>query len=232
MFWIESIRNLLALPGCTNPGVRLLVFMLILHLGHPNPSSAHEVDRLIASVNGVAITNGDLNLARSLNAIIFVGKTAEADSRDQEIERQINQELMRQELKNFSLPDEADKVEARMQSLRNAYALKGGLPALLLRIGMQESELISYIQLELEIMRFVDFRFRPFITVSTEEVQAYYRDKLMAQLQKSGIELPPLIHVSNKIETILREEKINDALDQWIKEVRRNSRIEFFDETD
>jgi hypothetical protein len=54
----------------------------------------------------------------------------------------------------------------------------------------------------------------------------------MAQLQKSGIELPPLIHVSNKIETILREEKINDALDQWIKEVRRNSRIEFFDETD
>jgi hypothetical protein len=167
-----------------------------------------------------------------LNAIIFVGKTAEADSRDQEIERQINQELMRQELKNFSLPDEADKVEARMQSLRNAYALKGGLPALLLRIGMQESELISYIQLELEIMRFVDFRFRPFITVSTEEVQAYYRDKLMAQLQKSGIELPPLIHVSNKIETILREEKINDALDQWIKEVRRNSRIEFFDETD
>jgi hypothetical protein len=118
-----------------------------------------------------------------------------------------------------------------MQSLRNAYAAKGGLAALLQRLGLQELELVSYMRLESAILRFVDFRFRPFISVSAEELQVYYKDRLTLQLQKSGIELPPLIQVSDKIDTILREEKINDVLDQWIKEIRRNSRIEYFDET-
>jgi hypothetical protein len=204
---------------------------LAVLLRHPSPASAGEVDRLVAAVNGVAITNGDLDLARSLNAIIFFGKTAEVTSRREELERQINQELMRQELKNFSMADEEGKIEGRMQSLRNAYAAKGGLAALLQRLGLQESELISYMRLESAILRFVDFRFRPFISVSAEEVQAYYKNRLTSQLQKSGIEIPPLLQVSDKIETILREEKISDVLDQWIKEIRRNSRIEYFDET-
>ena len=106
----------------------------------------------------------------------------------------------------------------------------GGLAALLRPIGMQESELISYIRLESSIMRFVDFRFRPFISVSAEEIQAYYKDRLTHQLQKTGIELPRLGQISDKIATILREEKTNDVLDQWIKEIRRNSRIEYFNE--
>jgi hypothetical protein len=129
------------------------------------------------------------------------------------------------------MADEEGKIEGRMQSLRNAYAAKGGLAALLQRLGLQESELISYMRLESAILRFVDFRFRPFISVLAEEVQAYYKNRLTSQLQKSGIEIPPLLQVSDKIETILREEKISDVLDQWIKEIRRNSRIEYFDET-
>jgi len=115
-----------------------------------------------------------------------------------------------------------------MQSLREAYASKGGLSELLQRIGMQESELLSYIRLETSILRFVDFRFRPFIRISPEEIEAYYNERLTPQLQGAGVALPPLEQVSEKIRSILREEKINDVLDQWIKEIRRNSRIEYF----
>jgi hypothetical protein len=68
--------------------------------------------------------------------------------------------------------------------------------------------------------------------VPAEEVQVYYINTLTPQLRKSGIERPPLLQVSDKIEAILREERINDVLDQWIKEIRRNSRIEYFDETE
>jgi hypothetical protein len=50
-------------------------------------------------------------------------------------------------------------------------------------------------------------------------------------LREAGVALPPLEQVSEKIRSILREEKINDVLDQWIKEIRRNSRIEYFYET-
>jgi hypothetical protein len=188
-----------------------------------------EIDRLIAAVNGVVITEGDLDLARDLNAIIFYGQTAALRSRSEDIERFIDQELMRQELKNFSVANDVQGgVDARMQSLREAYAAKGGLPVLLKRIGLQESELISYIRLESSIAKFVDFRFRPFISVSAEEIRSYYENRLTPQLQKSKTELPDLEQVSDKIETILKEEKINAVLDQWIKEVRRSARIEYF----
>ncbi len=214
-----------------NEAIRGALFCLLFLVSFSLPAAAEEIDRLVVAVNGVAITEGDLDLARNLNAIIFYGKAAEAASRHEEIERQIDQELMRQELKNFAISDETNKVDARMQSLREAYAPEGGLGELLRRTGMQESELISYIRLETSIMRFMDFRFRPFISVSPEEIQAYYKNRLMPQLQKAGIGLPALEQISGRIDSILREEKINEVLDQWIKEIRRNSRIEYFNET-
>jgi hypothetical protein len=190
-----------------------------------------EIDRLIVAVNGVAITEGDLKIARSLNAIIFYGKNTGVASRKEEIERLIDQELMRQELKNFSLSGEEEiDVEARMQSIRDAYASIGGPSALLKRIGLQESELISYVRLESAIMRFVDFRFRPFVAVSAGEIQDYYEKRLTPQLRESKISVPPLEQVLAKIESILKEEKINAVLDQWVKDIRRNSRIEYFDD--
>ncbi len=191
---------------------------------------AEEIDRLIVTVNGRVITEGDLDLARSLNVLISDGKKPSPDSRADEIARLIDLELMRQELKNFTLTHEDEgKIEARVQSLRDRYASKGGLSALLQQLGLQESELISYLQLEFSILKFVDFRFRPFINVSGEEIKAYYNERLTPQLRKSQLELPALAQVSARIEEILKEEKINAALEQWISEIRRNSRIEYFD---
>jgi len=195
-------------------------------LGH-----GQEIDHLIAAVNGKVVTEGDLDLARSLNALVFYGKESQPGSQEEEIGRLIDLELMRQELKNFSLtqPDE-DQIQARVQSLRAAYAEKGGLPALLQKIGLEESELVSYIRFEFSILKFVDFRFRPFVSVSEEEIKTYYEKRLAPQLAKSKLELPALERVSAKIEAILAEEKINADVEQWMSEIRRNSRVEFFDQ--
>jgi len=207
----------------------MMYFFLLLSFFMSGYTHAEEVDRLIAAVNGKAITEGDLDLARSLNALMFYGKTS--GSRDDELNRLIDLELMRQELKNFSLTQEDEgRVQARMQSLRDSYAETGGLPALLRQLGLQESELISYVRLEFSILKFVDFRFKPFVNVSEEEIKNYYEGRLSLQLRKSSLTLPALAEVSAKIEEILKEEKTNTVLEQWIGEIRRNSHIEYFDE--
>lgn len=228
MHRIRNTRSGLDRYGRTVSAIGGALFCLAALFTFSPSASAEEIDRLVAAVNGVVITEGDLDMARRLNAILFPGSTAAPASRDEEIERQIDQELMRQELKNFDIAEEESRIKSRMQSLREAYASKGGLSELLQRIGMQESELLSYIRLETSISRFVDFRFRPFIRISPEEIEAYYNERLTPQLQGAGVALPPLEQVSEKIRSILREEKINDVLDQWIKEIRRNSRIEYF----
>jgi parvulin-like peptidyl-prolyl isomerase len=197
------------------------------------PIWGEEIDRLIVSVNGTVITEGDLDLAAKLNELILYGKSAAPRSRTEEINRLIDLELLRQELTNFSLTQEDEsKVEERMQSLRDIHADQGGLSALLARLGLQESELRSYLRLESFILKFVDFRFRPFSVVSVEEIKAYYEGKLAAQLKKAQVALPSLPQVSARIEEILKEDKMNASLDQWIGDIRRHSRIEYFQESE
>jgi hypothetical protein len=191
--------------------------------------SGEDIDRLIAAVNRKVITEGDLDLARKLNVVVFQDKNTKPRSRKEEIDRLIELELMRQELKNFSLTQEDEnKIAARMQLLRAEHAEKGGLPVLLRNLNLQETELLSYLRLESSILKFVDFRFRPFINITEVEIKDYYETRFIPQLRESKLAVPELAQVLAKIEEILKEEKINAALEQWIHTVRNNSRIEYF----
>jgi len=187
-----------------------------------------EIDRLLVAVNGRVVTEGDLRLAHNLNALLAPGGNGAERSREDELSRLIDLELMRQELTNFAaIKADESEIESRMQDLRNKYAEIGGLPALLRDLGLQESELRSYIGLQISTEKFIQFRFRPFVTVSPEEILAYYRQKLVPRLEKSS-RVPDLEEVTAQIEEILAQEKVNTAVDNWLKDIRRHSRIESF----
>ena len=219
-----AIRNL-ALRALINGGLLLVVFAAFAQA-----RGAEEIDRLLLAVNGKVITEGDLFLARNLNAILSLGQTSPLPSRQREIDRLVDLELMRQELSNFPMaPEDQSKIQTRMQEIKNACAGIGGLPDLLSRLGLQETELLDYVRLQDSILRFVDFRFRPFAGVSDQEIQDYYNEKLVPPLRKAGAPVPPLTEVSGKIEEILKEEKVNALMSQWIRDVRSHSRIEYFD---
>jgi hypothetical protein len=191
---------------------------------------AEEIDRVLAAANGKVITESDLRIARNLNALLLFGKKDQGGevSRQKQISRLIDLELIRQELTSFPLdPGEQSGIEARVEELKEGYAEIGGLAPLLRRLGLQAEELQDYLRLQASILRFVNLRFRPFASVSPDEVRAYYRDKLAPKLQSAGAPVPPVEEVSAKIEDVLKEEKVNAALDDWIKELRSHSRIEF-----
>lgn len=208
--------------------VRAIVLAIFL-AAFTQALEAEEIDRLIAAVNGKVITDGDLLLARNLNAILSLGQSYVLPSRAEEVDRLIDLELMRQELESFPMgPEDQGKIQARMQELKNAYAEIGGLSGLLRSLGLQESELLDYLRLQDSILRFIDFRFRPFASVSEQEVQQYYKEKLVASVQQAGAPVAPLAEVTGKIEEILREEKVNASMNRWIQDVRRHSRIDYF----
>jgi len=202
---------------------------------------AQEVDRLLAAVNGRVLTEWDLTMARSLNAVLVTagagGKVPAKPSREEEMNRLIDRELFRQELENFPVePGEPGRAQASLQTaiqailedLKQAYAEIGGLSALISQLGLQEAELESYIRLQILIVRFTSVRFDPFVSVADEEVDTYYRMKLVPELQRVGAAVPPLPEVADRIKQLLREEKKNTALDEWITNIRSHSRIEFY----
>jgi hypothetical protein len=120
-------------------------------------------------------------------------------------------------------------VSAAMKGLRDHYGGEEGLAQELEEIGIQESELLSILRLEFSILKFENFRFRPFAPrASIKDIENYYNERYVPQLQNLGLEIPPLETVSSEIEDNLIEEQINADFDQWIQDTRRNARIEYF----
>ncbi|HYK90986.1 MAG TPA: hypothetical protein VE398_19595 [Acidobacteriota bacterium] len=205
------------------------VVLVIVLVFSGSPLRAQEIDRLLAAVNGKVVTEGDLVLARNLNAILSLGKNDEPPPRKVEIERLVDLELMRQELASFpTTSGDQGSAQKRIEELRSAYAEIGGLPGILHRLGLQESELLDYVRLQDSILRFVDFRFRAFASASEQEIQQYYNEKLVPSLRQANTPVPPLAEISGKIAEILKEEKVNVLMNQWIQEIRRHSHIEYF----
>jgi hypothetical protein len=199
----------------------------------PVPAHTQEIDRLLAAVNGKIVTELDLGIARTLDAVLQFGKNAALQSRQKELDRLINQELIRQEMENYPIPesDRAEverEVQAQLENLRDAYAEIGGLPALLRQLGLQQDELVAKVRTLVLSEKFISLRFGPFITVTDAEVEAYYSGRLLPQLRERGIDIPPPAAVAAQISALLREEKKNQAWLQWIDNIKIHSRIEFF----
>lgn len=213
-------------PAAWSAGLAPIVLAALLAPAASVP--AEEIDRLLVAVNGAVVTEGDLHVARSLNALVSPGGAAA--SREQEISRMIDLELIRQELENLRIePEVAPEIQARIRELGDRYAGDGGLAARLARLGITEAELDAFLRTEVLILRFLEFRFRPFVRVQAGEIEAYYRGRLAPQLEGAAVPVPPLEEVSAPIEAVLVEEKINAELERWIADARRNGRIDYFD---
>jgi hypothetical protein len=78
------------------------LFFALCVMGTPSILGA-EIDRLLVTVNGKVITEGDLSLARGLNEVLSYGQDTKLNSKDSELDRLVNLELMRQELTSFSM---------------------------------------------------------------------------------------------------------------------------------
>jgi predicted component of type VI protein secretion system len=209
--------------------VCLAVALLAGCLG-PRASSAQEVDRLLAAVNGKVITELDLRMTRWLNAVLDLGQSRQVQSRQEELEQLMEMEIVRQEMENYPIPQaQIDAaVASKVEYLRNTYAEIGGLPALLGQLNLEMDELIQKIRIVVKTERFIATRFAPFVNVSPEEAENYYRLRLLPNLKEKGFAAPPLAEVSAKIEALLIEEKKSAAWSQWFENLKKNSRMERF----
>jgi hypothetical protein len=193
------------------------------------PARADEVDRLLAAVNGRVITRRDLTLAANLNALMVFGRSEQSPNQEGELDRLIDLEILSQELRNSAgIRVEPSRVEGAIRDLENAYTEIGGLTGLLARLGLERGELVEYVTLQASVAAFIDSRFRPFVSVTAEEQEAFYRGQLMPELQRAGAKVPPLAEVAQEVTRVLTEEKVTAALVSWLKDVRRHSRIELF----
>lgn len=151
------------------------------------------------------------------------------------ISRTLIQQQIREEDATAALPTE-DEVRARVNAVRKELpacermncASDSGWQAFLHKNGLTAAQVEGYLKLRLEILRFIEIRFRQGIRISREETEAYYRDKLVPQYPQ-GSNVPPLNSVASRIQEILLEDQVNVMFGNWLDNLRKQGDVEVLD---
>jgi peptidyl-prolyl cis-trans isomerase SurA len=217
-----------------------IVFTLLAEFAHAQAQSAEPavLDRVVAVVNNQPILWSDI--ASEIRFAVLdpdeVNGTLTPQRALQElISRALIQQQIGQEDATAAQPS-LDEVQARMAELRKELpgcvrvncATEAGWQQFQKTSGLTAEQIENYLRLRLEILRFIEMRFRQGIRISPEETEAYYRDKLLPQYAQ-GAQAPPLSAVSSRIEEILLEQKVNVMFDNWLDNLRKQGNVEVLD---
>jgi len=195
---------------------------------------AEIIDRIAVTVDKIVITESDLikhiRVAAFLdNEPVDLGVAARRAAARQMVE----QVLVRREMKISRYPAPApDAVEPVLADLlRKRSWDRQKLAELLAKYGISEQDLRASLLMQLTVLRFVEYRFRPGVALNHEEVGAYYKNEFLHRRRggNSG-DAPPLDDVRDGIEKILIERHVDEALDAWLKQAAGRARIRYHQE--
>ena len=197
------------------------------------------LDHVVAVVNNRPILASDVDDEIRLS-ILDSSQGAEGaltpqHALEQLISRALVEQQMRREDEDAAQPP-AQEVQARLNDLRKQIPAcvrrncdtEAGWLAFLAARNLTPEQVQAYLRYRLEILRFIEDRFRPGIRVSPQQIQSYYRDKLTPQYSDPAA-LPPLSQVSSRIEEILLEEQVSELFDQWLTTLRGQGDVEVLD---
>ena len=141
------------------------------------------------------------------------------------------QALIRREmdLSRYPLPALSD-ADSAFKDFQSRYPDRTAFDAGLLDYGITEGALKEHLRWQLTVLRFIDYRFRPGIQIPDEDVQSYYRQELLKWREQGLQPIPSLEDKRAQIEEILTQQQIDQSLDQWLADARKQATIRYLDE--
>jgi peptidyl-prolyl cis-trans isomerase SurA len=191
------------------------------------------LDSVVAIVNGDLILESDLDGEQRMMAFQpFRDQTAA--TRDQLIDRLIDRDLTLQQMQlQPGKPIGDAEVDAELALLRKgipacaAYRCEtdAGWERFVADQGFTLPELRDRWRQRMEVLRFIEQRFRMGIRISQQEIDNYYKTTLAPAYQKQSAAPPAEASVSDRIQEILLQQQVNDLLDDWLKTLRAQGSV-------
>ncbi|HKV38493.1 MAG TPA: hypothetical protein VJX67_04705 [Blastocatellia bacterium] len=220
-------------------GWLLVVVILILTgpmllIAVPAVRGQQVVDQIILLVNGEIVTKSDLlwSIALDPDAPSPEGGISSEILR-QKLEVMIDQRLIEQEASR--MPGEevsADVITKARTELIARFSSPEVFQKRSEAAGLTVARINELLRRRLLIEKFVAFRFKSFVFASEEEIQKYYDERLVPEIQKSGRVAPALdakdekgVSVHDQIQEIIKQQKINEEIDSFLREAHSRADI-------
>ena len=199
------------------------------------PAFAVIVDRIIVTVGTQVLTESELELTVRLTAFLNQSPPDfSVENRRKTVERMIEQKLVLKELDFSRYPRPSiEEVTPRLASI--VKLLLGGdeakYRAALEKYEITEDDLKRYLLWQMTFFRFIDFRFRPGIQVTEEEIAEYFKSTIEPLAQKANPgQSVKLEEYHDRIERILMGRREEVEMQGWLADTRKRSKIEYRDE--
>jgi hypothetical protein len=207
--------------------LHIVIALLLAGIGQ-----AQVVDRMVAVVNKHVILESELDQATRVEFLMQAKPIERVTSVDRTVvlDRLIDRSLLDQQIVNPNMLDPApEELKAKIEELRQGVpgaSTNESWTNILAGYGLTQQDVEEQLTSQFRILRFIDLRFRGLVRIDKEAIAAYYQDRFLPEVRKRNASEPQLSEVSDKIEQILAEQRIDELLNNWLKTLRAQAHIE------
>jgi hypothetical protein len=205
----------------------------------PTTAAPVVLERVVAVVNKHAILASDLEDEIRLSILDPNGVGRGQLTRQRALEQLISRTLIEQQIRQeemLAVEPSQEEVNARLDQIRKQLpacvhlncASEAGWKAFLASHELTPQRVESYLRYRLEILSYIEQRFRQGIQITQEQIETYYHDTLLPQYAP-GEAVPPLDQVASRIQEILLEQQVNVLFDNWLANLRQQGDVEVLD---
>ncbi|MEO6804339.1 MAG: peptidylprolyl isomerase [Granulicella sp.] len=191
------------------------------------------LDQVVVVVNGDLVLESDIDEDRRFQAFQPFRDDSQS-SRDKLIERLVDRTLILQQEKiqpQHAIPDA--EVIAQLNTLRKEIPdckeykceTDAGWQKFIADQGFTMPELIARWRDRMEVLRFIEQRFRMGIRVSPEDIKTYYEKMLLPGYAARKAQAPKLEVISDRIQEILLQQQVSALLDDWLKSLKAQGTV-------
>jgi len=208
----------------------LLAILLAACLAAPAPAAPQAgrvVDRVVARIESDIITLSDV---RELAA--YQRLAGREPAQESELLRElIDQWIVANDAAAARFPAPSQQqVDAEFAALRNQIGSPEKFAARLRELDLSEQDVRRLVAKQIFLDVYLDRKFRAVARVQPGEVERYYHDEFVPQLQRRQQSVPPLDDVRDSITGLLIERDITRRAAQWIDQARAQLDTELFPE--
>jgi peptidyl-prolyl cis-trans isomerase SurA len=199
----------------------------------PGPQGI-ELDRLVEVVNDDVILESDVDEERRLAAFQPFRDASANSTRQQIIDRLINRTLILQQARLQPEDEVTDKqVDEQLLALRKEIPAcaqyhcetDAGWEKFVTDQGFTMEELRRIWHERMEVLRYIEVRFRSGIHIEDNEIRDYYEKTLLPQYAQQHATAPKLEAISNRIQEVLLQQRVSSLLGDWLKSLRAQGTV-------
>ena len=197
------------------------------------------LDRVIAVVNGDVLLRSDLQTEMEIAALQPLSLPPGKNFEQRAAQRLINRTLIVQQMTAQGMLGEVSDEDLQ----QDLAALRKQLPAcvryqcqtaagwdkFLRDHNLTPDEVNRLWRRRMQILRFIDARFRAGIRISNADIGDYYTKTFAPQFKAQNATPPTLDSVSQRIEEVLLQQRVTALLQDWLKSLRDQGNIQILD---